>query len=263
MIRFLTLVSLALTALPTTAFASAAFDYGHRRIQGLRELRDLHVGPIEFRHEALLGKLRRDRAELERQRLACSTFECADEVVARIKPLEADLQVAELARGEEIAAADLPYELAARELLLQVYFLTLTETLAADPTVQHLKTRSLGKCGKIERKGFTYDALKGPHLCRELALDFKQGEKFYRLSLAAGTVRKHFGWDGRYEPSLSQTGLAEVERILSTPGWLERHAKAEQVLEGSKRAVTFYRTGGYMLGGTSDLGVVLVAREER
>lgn len=242
---------------------AAAFDYGYNAIRDLRELRDLAIAPIELKHDVELHQLREQRLALEKERLACTTFDCAAEVRERMKPIDADLEIAELAKGEEIASAELPYEQRARELLLKVYFLTLTESLEANPAVQHLLTKGIGNCGKVATKTFTYVPLGGPHLCREVRLDFKHGEKFVRLNLAAGTVRKHFTWDGNYQPSLGSTGLAEVERILTTPGWLERYTQPEKFALGAGRRTSFYRTGGYMLGGTDDLGIAVTAREER
>lgn len=242
---------------------ASAFDYGAAAIRGIREIRDLAVAPVELKHEAGLARLRSELASLRAEKEACTTFECAGEKGELLRRAEAELEIAELARLEEVVKAGLPYELEARELLVRVYFLTLVEELSAHPNVRHLLNRGAGPCGAIATPRGRYLPLASPHVCRQLSLDFKLGEKFLRVSLAAGTVRKHFGRDGKYEPVHSSIGLEEAERILLTAGWIRRLANPERILAEARPRVSLYREGRYMLGGTGEIGVIVTSAEQR
>ncbi len=249
---------------PGSAFASSsAFDFGAAAIRGIREIRDLAVAPVEFKHEAGLARLRSELAARRAEKEACATFECAEDKGKLVRRAEADLEIAELARQEELVKTELPYELEVRELLVQVYFLTLLEELSAHPRVRHLLNRGTGPCGAIATPRAKYLPLASPHVCRQLSLDFKLGENFLRVSLAAGTVRKHFNRDGKFEPVHSSVGLEEGERILLTPGWLRRQADPERILAEAKPRVSLFRDGKYMLGGTSEIGFIVTSVEQR
>lgn len=256
-------LSLLLTFLfPTVALAAAAFDFGANSIRGIREIRDLAVAPVEFKHEAGLARLRSRLASLRAEKEACATFECAGEAGELLRREEAELEIAELARHEEVIRAGLPYELEARELLVQVFFLTLVEELTAHPGVRHLLNRGAGPCGPISTLRGRYLPLASPHVCGQLSLDFKLGEKFLRVSLAAGTVRKHFGRNGKFEPVYSSAELEEVERILLTPGWIRQFTNPERILAEARPRVSLFRDRRYMLGGTGEIGVVVTSSDQ-
>ena len=87
-----------------------------------------------------------------------------------------------------------------------------------------------------------------------------------RLSLAVGTVKKHFNWSGEFRPAPSLLGLGEVERILNTAGWLDKYTKLEYLQRFSEVHLSYYTPNGvssYMLGGTSDIGLAVISREEQ
>lgn len=250
--------------LPLFSHASA-FEDGQKAFQGIKEIRDLVIDPIEFKYSAELAKIRAKVQEQERLKGECTTFECAQEINNQIAALKFQLKQTDNNRLEEIIQAELPFEQEARKLLLGVYYFTLKESLERNPLIKHLKDRGVGDCGKFDSATGhgVFEPLPTPHVCQQVNLDFKQGEKFVRLSLAVGTVKKHYDWTGNYAPVRGQAGLAEVERILNDPTWLAKYTALDKFTSGASEQVSYYPNGKYMLGGTSDIGLAVISREEQ
>ncbi len=219
--------------------------------------------PIAFHHRVAIHRLELRLEQLQKERSSCSDFDCARQSAHHIQVAKADLDIANLARQEAIAKADLPYEQAGRDIMLDVYLRVLQENLGKDPRVKHLSMQPMGDCGEIKLKERIFHPLPDPFVCREVELEFELGNKFHRLSLAVGTVRKHFDWDGHYHPVFSSLGLRELQSFLANPVVLKREASLERLFEAGGRGVSFYRGGRYMLGSTSAVGVVLLAADYR